>query len=254
MHVVDSNLPDISSHSVAMPAAAHIPRSSDRPSSETPITSQPSPSPDRNTRPDGKRRQVANALTAIGNYFGSASYEQFDMSEFRRGRATEFPEIPGEQNRNRDLPQIREQYNRPGSFTGSVASGLGARDRSATPSARSPTSPKQAHASTFPVRPGSFESQHSPTSTPTDISRGRQRQRGNTLEVPSAVRYGHSQNSPSIRSVPFNLTIPTRQPSPAIVVSPDDSTLPPVYKTLSDPLASLSQPESSTPRTPTSPS
>lgn len=248
------NLLNTSSHIVTSPVAAHSPRwlsrSGERLSSETTQpTSQPGTSPDRlSRRPDmGKRRQVARTLTSLSNYLGNASHEQFDMSDFRRGRAQDFPEIPGEIHRNRDLPQIREQYNRPGSFTGSVASGIGGRDRSATPSARSPTTPRT---STFPVRPGSFELPNSPTSASGGLPRGRQRQRGNTLEVPSAIHYGHTQNNKSKPSIPLNITIPS---SPAIVVSSEQGTQSPVHTPTSNVLPPLSPREESLTRRTSSP-
>lgn len=81
----------------------------------------------------GNRRKVAKTLTKIGNYLGTAAHDQLE-SEFKHGKALDFPEIPGEEHRNPALPQIRERYNpivtpavndppsRAGSFINSVAS------------------------------------------------------------------------------------------------------------------------------------
>ncbi|KAH8684379.1 hypothetical protein BGZ60DRAFT_466844 [Tricladium varicosporioides] len=60
---------------------------------------------------EGSRRKIAHTLTAIGNYLGNPAPDRFDDSEFKHGPAIDFPEIPGEDYRNRALPQIREQYN-----------------------------------------------------------------------------------------------------------------------------------------------
>jgi hypothetical protein len=159
----------------------------------------------------GNRRKVAKALNAIGNHLGSAAHDQFHGSEFKRGKALDFPEIPGEEHRNRALPQIREQYNQArddeneenrlkrshsrSSFT-SVAS-YGVERTSTTPTSPRSPSPMRSptlripHAQTFPSRRSGEVSPTSPT-TPTGTSgdegplRGeRSRQRRDTLEVPS---------------------------------------------------------------------
>lgn len=61
----------------------------------------------------GKRRTVAQAFLKASKIMGMAAREWTDDSEFQRGRAQDFPEIPGEASRNRQLSQIRTQYNRP---------------------------------------------------------------------------------------------------------------------------------------------
>lgn len=54
----------------------------------------------------GNRRKVAKALSTIGNYLGNAAEDRFDDSEFKRGKALDFPEIPGEEGRNSALPRM----------------------------------------------------------------------------------------------------------------------------------------------------
>ena len=54
----------------------------------------------------GNRRKVAKALSTVANYLGTASEGQFDDSEFKRGKALDFPEIPGEEGRNSELPRM----------------------------------------------------------------------------------------------------------------------------------------------------
>jgi hypothetical protein len=150
----------------------------------------------------GNRRKVAKALTTMNNYLGTAAHDRFDDSEFKRGKAVDFPEIPGEERRNRALPQIREQYNqyqdtdgnvtpvlreqpsRAGRFTDSVASGLGVEGSSTTPRSASPQSPQSPHSpSPFPS-PTTPRRPHAST-LPAERTR-------DTLKVPSPVH--HSPN------------------------------------------------------------
>lgn len=191
----------------------------------------------------GNRRKVAKALNAIGNHLGAAAH--IDNSEFKHGKALDFPEIPGEEHRNRDLPQIRTQYNqfreedepstplkrtnsRAGStYAGSIASGLGIEGVPSSPRAASPPStfprlpsPTSPRSSTLPVdgtdeRP-SAELQSTPTSSSTRIPRRR-----DTLEVPSPLHHGHRRtDSGSSYPIPI-VPGPEDQSSPAIVVSPE---------------------------------
>lgn len=168
----------------------------------------------------GNRRKVANALFTIGNYLGTVAHDQFHNSEFKSGKALDFPEIPGEASRNRALPQIREQYNhsrdeeravtpdnhsRAGSFI-SNASGFAGEGSSIA----SPQSPQSLHSSpTFPSvarnnRP------HANTLSVDVRSQSRSplsfagatgaRPRRDTLEVPSLVRHSFVRNNPSASS------------------------------------------------------
>lgn len=79
---------------------------------------------------DAGRRNVAKAFNAIGRKLGTAPPNLFDDSEFKSGNAGDFPEIPGELNRNPTLPQIREQYNLPRDSDGHVTPALRGRSRS----------------------------------------------------------------------------------------------------------------------------
>jgi hypothetical protein len=58
----------------------------------------------------GNKRRVAQKLTTIGNYLDSPSRNSFDDTEFKHGKALDFPEIPGSEYRNLKLRQIRQQY------------------------------------------------------------------------------------------------------------------------------------------------
>ena len=58
----------------------------------------------------GKRPEVARILSNIAEKFGTASPDRYNDYEFKHGKATGFPEIPGEENRNSKLIQIKEQW------------------------------------------------------------------------------------------------------------------------------------------------
>ncbi|KAK5724925.1 hypothetical protein LTR17_013414 [Elasticomyces elasticus] len=91
----------------------------------------------------GLKHRLARLLLRASDHFGAVAREVFDDSEFRQGRATsEFPEVPGENNRNRELSRIRTTYSqsqrhddsgsfdlsRTDTFSSSAASQLGAAD------------------------------------------------------------------------------------------------------------------------------
>jgi hypothetical protein len=127
---------------------------------------------------DAGRRKVAKTFTAIGKRLGTAPPNLFDDSEFKSGNAGDFPEIPGEVNRNPTLPQIREQYNLPrdsdghvtpvhrgrsrsGSFNGSVTSDIGrerslSRSRAASPQSNNRPSMEMQNQPSSPGSPGSW--------------------------------------------------------------------------------------------------
>lgn len=159
----------------------------------------------------GGRRKVARMFHAVGKSFNSAAYEMMGTSGFEPTRAGDFPEIPGEANRNRKLKRIRERYNPPRdadgyetplprsrsratSFVGSVVS---ARDdespRRASPQpaggtpARSVSRPR---AITLPTGGSTvgLDSGDSASSAG-GPSRGRQRMRRETLQVPVQVHH-----------------------------------------------------------------
>jgi hypothetical protein len=258
-----------SSHSVTIPVSASMRQTLSNDTEETsieivPTTSQPAPDHGHPMKRSwtiddaGYRRKVANSLTELANYVGTAAPNRFDISEFRRGRAVDFPEIPGEEHRNRALPQIREQYNqtrdadgyitpvgresrsRASSFNDSIASGRGiggsTTPRSASPqpphSSRSPspvpslTIPRRPHASTFPVLRTSIEQPNSPSSPTAGSSGVGLRPRRDTLEVPSPTHRSTSRNGPSALSISSAHNVPQGMSSPTIVVSSDPDTSP----------------------------
>ncbi|KAJ4305950.1 hypothetical protein N0V88_000740 [Collariella sp. IMI 366227] len=54
--------------------------------------------------------EVTKAFIKLANALGTASPDRFDDSEFRHGKVTSFPEVPGESHRNSKLSLIREQW------------------------------------------------------------------------------------------------------------------------------------------------
>ncbi|KAI2467837.1 hypothetical protein F4781DRAFT_423031 [Annulohypoxylon bovei var. microspora] len=241
-----------SSHPIAAPSAARL-RSSSSNSREETWTEIASTSKPKDV---GHRRRVYRTLLKVSTYLGTANKSQFDDSEFKHGKALDFPEVPAEEQRNKDLPQIREIYNqhrenelqalgirpsRTGSFAGSIASRGSVEDNTtmsraisapyspSRPPSPSPTVRGLRHASTLPVG-------QDPTSPSTAGStRGRSRLRSDTLTVPEQDTHGHSR---SIRSAspaspvsptlpiqpPVTTTIDNGQGSPAIIISPDPDT------------------------------
>ncbi|KAH0598892.1 hypothetical protein MHUMG1_03004 [Metarhizium humberi] len=168
----------------------------------------------------GSRHRVAEFLTSVGQTLGTATQGSFDLSKFRDGPALDFPEIPGERERNRDLSRVKEIYSqrlqpdgtpavyasrsRASSFNADGPSGHAldglrtSRDksplphlsRSASPVTSGPGAFRQ-RVSTLPVsEPSSYEL-HAVASLPTASggNRGRQRARRDTLELPAPVHF-----------------------------------------------------------------
>ncbi|KAL2018105.1 hypothetical protein VTK56DRAFT_1291 [Thermocarpiscus australiensis] len=108
----------------------------------------------------GRRREVAEVLRKIALTLGTASPDRFDDYEFKHGKANAFPVVPGEENRNSKLNQIKEQWghhdadehdslaprgrrSRAGSFSGSMAGAAGiSRSGSVAPREHSPQPPE----------------------------------------------------------------------------------------------------------------
>ncbi|ATZ50830.1 hypothetical protein BCIN_06g03090 [Botrytis cinerea B05.10] len=167
----------------------------------------------------GNRRKVANVLTAIGKYVGTPAEFRLNDSEFRHGRADDFPEIPGEDQRNPNLQSIRKMYNQPrdsdGNITpisrpsrapsidGSIISGLDIECGTGTAEPSSPRSPT---------------SQFSPSPANGDKPRARR----DTLEVPSQVHHNLTR---------YDTSRSEGQTSPLIVVSSETIVIPSLIHT-----------------------
>lgn len=79
-----------------------------RPSNPTPRSSQVRRAFTKN---DMGRRKLAGLFTKIRLHLGISGADWAD-SAFRYGKASDWPEIPGEEHRNEQLSAIRERYNR----------------------------------------------------------------------------------------------------------------------------------------------
>ncbi|KAL3418819.1 hypothetical protein PVAG01_09040 [Phlyctema vagabunda] len=203
------------------------------------------------------RRKVAKALTWVGSYIGTAARDRFDDSEFRRGKAVDFPEIPGEEHRNKELPRIRKGYNpsrdadgnvtpalraqhsRSGSFT-SVISRFDIEGTSMTrvvspqslplpqsplPSPPLPTT-QRPRTSTLHGERDSSEVHRLSLSTSASATTHRPPARRDTLEVPSPVHHSYTTNNRPTSPMTSMDDAPMAQPSPTIVVSPDFENFP----------------------------
>ncbi|ORY68468.1 uncharacterized protein BCR38DRAFT_455438 [Pseudomassariella vexata] len=204
---------------------------------------------------DAGRRKAAETLTAIGDFLGTAAPGRFDDSEFKLGKANDFPEIPGEEQRNRALRQIRERYNQPrdaeghatpalrkrpsraGSFTGSFVSVVDGEDSTDPHSPQSPSHPmfpspattRRPHSNTFPCERNSFDTYNPHPPSSDDPAESGLLPRRSTLEVPSPVYHGSTRNNPTSSSATSFVASPETSGTPAIVVSsgPDESSTTP---------------------------
>lgn len=60
---------------------------------------------------DGNRRKVAGAFEWLGEKLGTPAPDAFDDSDFRNGPAANYPTVPAEEQRNRELPATLVLYN-----------------------------------------------------------------------------------------------------------------------------------------------
>lgn len=184
----------------------------------------------------GGRRKVARILNMASKQLAAKTYTQFNDSGFNARGLTDFPEIPGENLRNKNLPEVQKAYSstpiprsRASSFIGSI------RDESPNGegNSRTPQPSSQRHLSlpvsqpshvvtrqrhsTLPSRPGSsFE------------PAGHQRSGGGVESEPSNRQRSSSgerserdhARTPSIPEVsPTDVTFDNQGASPKIVVS-----------------------------------
>ncbi|KAI0886005.1 uncharacterized protein GGS22DRAFT_159579 [Annulohypoxylon maeteangense] len=233
-----------SSHPITAPGAARLRSSSSnsRGEASADITST------ANTTDIGHRRRVYRSLLKVSTYLGTANKSQFDDSEFKHGKALDFPEVPAEEQRNPDLPRVREVYNqhredelaalsnrpsRAGSFAGSISSRVSIEDYTISRAISAPHPPSRAsspspamrgirHTSTLPVGQGSSVS-----------TRGRSRQRSNTLTVPEPDNHSRAWSTRAVSPVApaspvshieASNVLDNGPGSPAIVISPVSGT------------------------------
>ncbi|KAK1830901.1 hypothetical protein QBC39DRAFT_100959 [Podospora conica] len=176
----------------------------------------------------GNRRKVAQALTTLSNAFGTASSDRYNDSEFKQGPALDFPEIPGEPYRNRDLSQIREQYNKrvDGISTPGRRSRASSRNRSTASARRAPLTTHNSGSFFLspptsarpPLQVATADPDHG-ISPPTE---SRAATGADCLAVPSPAHLAPPPTSPTTPSPPV-VKIPGSPSSPRVVVSFDDA-------------------------------
>lgn len=193
----------------------------------------------------GNRRKFASTLSRIGDYIGTPSHKRFDYSEFQRGPAMNYPEIPGEGYRNRELSQLRNNWGPPSirersSRDDSPESRADLDGNASQRGGESPQSPQSPMSIQFPTPPpraartgraSTMPTAHRP-SPPVDQYpqssgdiRASTRQRRDTLEVPSSAHINHTRNMLSSTSQ-STLALPAGNELPAIVVSSEPDMVP----------------------------
>jgi hypothetical protein len=218
----------------------------------------------------GNRKKVAEAFVKFSGAIGHAAKERLDDQGFQLGSAMNWPEIPGEQQRNKDLTEIRKVWDpardasgnvtplprsrsRAESFN-SVRSGVSNLDGTDTGRNSSPNGSPQGrrpHASTFPAVDSptdQYELGRVTTLPGPSTPRGRPPlRRGDNLEVPVEI-HGHRRTlssssavydepesmSPPIPGRRHTGSFPTSQRPPPITY--------PMHRVVSSPVAGPSRP------------
>lgn len=164
---------------------------------------------------DAGRRKVAKTFDWMSKKLGTAADDTFNDADNFSGKAREFPEIPGEQNRNPKLGQIREGYNQyRGSSPAPPRTRRGSQDaddlsmhRSRS---RSPSGPRQSVSSD---RQG--HDRHESTASAASAGAPRTARR-DTLTLPRESYRSGSRTEPPTTTA---MEVPEGPRSPAIMVS-----------------------------------
>lgn len=202
----------------------------------------------------GGRLKIAGGLEWLSEKFGTAEKGLFDDSDFRSGKASYYPSVPGEQFRNPDLHETEERYQttrdleeterRSRSRAPSIASGIDddgtSRSRAVSPS---PSVSRPRRSSTLNYH---SSGQRGSTGSPTFP---RVPERSSTLTVPGQMPHcGHTRQRSSLGSGALFITVPEaditdQSPinpispvTPAIVVSADPETIPGVGELADSPV------------------
>lgn len=164
----------------------------------------------RRSHDPARRRRVAEMLQKAGDKLGSAAHNKYDATAYNASAAREFPEIPGEAQRNPELEELKRQY--------SIRRDVVLREensRATSPAATASTFPEFDNSpATSPVLgQGAFSESPermvtrrdtlevpSPTHSGfPDGDRGRTHKRRSTLEVPSPIRTSFAEPEPGRR-------------------------------------------------------
>ncbi|USW56511.1 hypothetical protein Slin15195_G098300 [Septoria linicola] len=166
----------------------------------------------------GPLHQVARFFISFSDHISHPKQHRFDTSDFRRGSAMNFPEIPGESLRNRALSRTRSTYNEYAHST-----------RDSSESVRSGRSRLSRQRSNTLSNGGSKDALRlDRTSTEMEQVAGapdllaRTRTRRDTLEVPTSPMHRSStQGSLPVAPDPDPVSTSESPSAPAIVVSSD---------------------------------
>lgn len=187
----------------------------------------------------GGRRKVTRWLNIASMQLAAKAHSQFQDSGFNAKERSNFPEVPGEKLRNKDLPEFQKAYSnspiprsRASSFVGSESSnGEGssqipldvARHLSlpGPSSARLVTRPRHAH--TLPSRNSSYTV---PEEHVSDSFDGFVSSRGRSISTGTVGSIAHESKTSSVVEVsPTTLTPSGQDAPPKIVVSSDETTI-----------------------------
>ncbi|KAL6863503.1 hypothetical protein J3F83DRAFT_191031 [Trichoderma novae-zelandiae] len=157
----------------------------------------------------GSRRRVARVIVSVGETLGSKAHTLSDDSEFRKGHAVDWPEIPGESWRNKRLRITRALYNPRRDADGNATPLPRSHSRASSyrggargPSPRPGLSQSRSHSPTRPL-PSAARQQRAGTLPETTTlrrpilpfqSQERQKVRSDTLEVPSLSHHAPLQS------------------------------------------------------------
>ncbi|SMQ48058.1 unnamed protein product [Zymoseptoria tritici ST99CH_3D7] len=160
---------------------------------------------------EGLGRRSARGAMEVGEWFGNVARKVFDDSEFRRGKAMGYPEVPGERERNPGLGDTISIYS-PSIRRGSGGSDDSGRSRAGAPMTRS--------------RSNTLEVVRTETM---DTTRRKTGKRRDTLEVPSSPGQARvtAVGGTLSRSVSMEEPRTTEVADmPIIVVSPSEAQVP----------------------------
>ncbi|KAI9367636.1 hypothetical protein BJX61DRAFT_283710 [Aspergillus egyptiacus] len=200
--------------------------------------------PTRRISDPGYRIWIGEVLRRAGTSVSNAAFVRLNDYQFKQDGGA-FPEVPGEGNRNAELPQTRRKWQNNPNIDSTLtlarqSSNLTAgssidSELSSTTSGGIPPSSSRQSTRPMPPSPSSLSASHQagaersssklnapllPPSPAADPPLGRRRSRQNTLEVPphlTSIRRNHSISSVSS----YGSTVPGGPTTPTIVVSDD---------------------------------
>ncbi|KAI1814215.1 hypothetical protein GGS20DRAFT_429543 [Poronia punctata] len=178
------------------------------------------------------RHTVANILTRVSKYISEPAESHYDDTSFRRVGQRNYPDIPGEAERNARLQQIRDQYrnsrdheeasstpaiSRKASFSSVLTDGEGASSRRGVSPSRPNPAPSRSNTTPTGAKGNMSPELSRIITAPTSTGRPRR----DTLEVPDFSSHPIRPNPAHLRSgsTSSSVFVPDSQGSPRIVIS-----------------------------------